>query len=153
MIYGEIKELNNYKGISKNLDRAIDYILTYSYKNGKVGKNVVDGEKIYFNMPDKDAKTKEIKDGFLEGHKKYIDIHIVIDGDENIGYIPNSKASAKTQYNEEGDFVEYAGELESFFHLDNTKFLILFPDEPHMAMLKYGDKIKNIKKVIFKVLI
>ena len=64
MIYGEIKELNNYKGISKNLDRAIDYILTYSYKNGKVGKNVVDGEKIYFNMPDKDAKTKEIKDGF-----------------------------------------------------------------------------------------
>ena len=28
MIYGEIKELNQYRGISENLDRAIDYILT-----------------------------------------------------------------------------------------------------------------------------
>ena len=26
MIYGEIKDLGLYKGISKNLDRAIDYI-------------------------------------------------------------------------------------------------------------------------------
>lgn len=42
MIYGEIKDLGLYKGISKNLDRAIDYILSGEYKNGVVGKNVID---------------------------------------------------------------------------------------------------------------
>ena len=51
MIYGEIKDLGLYKGISKNLDRAIDYILLGEYKNGVVGKNVIDGDNVYFNQP------------------------------------------------------------------------------------------------------
>ena len=32
MIYGEIKDLNQYRGISANLDKAIDYILKGEYK-------------------------------------------------------------------------------------------------------------------------
>ena len=32
MIYGEIKDLGLYKGISKNLDRAIDYIYQENIK-------------------------------------------------------------------------------------------------------------------------
>ena len=38
MIYGEIKELNQYRGISENLDKAIDYILSGKYKDGVPGK-------------------------------------------------------------------------------------------------------------------
>lgn len=151
MIYGEIKELNNYKGINPNLDRAIDYILTYEYKNGKAGKNVVEEDIIYFNMPDSNAMTKELENGFIEGHKRYIDIHIVIEGHERIGYIPRSKAKIKQEYNAEGDFEEFIGDYEALIPLDNEKFLILFPNEPHAAMLKYGDSIEPIKKVIFKV--
>ena len=41
MIYGEIKDLNQYRGISKNLDKAIDYILSGEYKNGVPGKKVI----------------------------------------------------------------------------------------------------------------
>ena len=89
MIYGEIKDLGLYKGISKNLDRAIDYILSGEYKNGVVGKNVIDGDNVYFNQPDSPI-TKEVKDGFIENHKKYIDIHVVIEGEEKIGYISNT---------------------------------------------------------------
>lgn len=38
MIYGEIKDLNQYKGISENLDRAIEYIVNGKYKKGTPGK-------------------------------------------------------------------------------------------------------------------
>ena len=39
MIYGEIKDLNQYKGISKNLDKAIEYILSGEYKKGIPGES------------------------------------------------------------------------------------------------------------------
>lgn len=151
MIYGEIKELNCYRGISKAFDTAIDYILSGKYKDGNFGKNIIDGDVVYFNCPEK-PMTKEIKDGIIEGHKKYVDIHIVIEGDENIGYVPASKAKVTKEYDAEGDYELLSGDLEMFLHLDNTKFLALFPGEPHMALVKYGEKPATIKKVIFKVM-
>ena len=65
MIYGEIKELNQYRGISENLDRAIDYILSGKYKDGVPGKNEIDGDNLYFNYPNY-PMTKELKDGTIK---------------------------------------------------------------------------------------
>ncbi len=151
MIYGEIKDLNQYKGISKNLDKAIEYILNGEYKKGILGKNIIDGDTLYFNYPDC-AMTKEIKDGFFEGHKKYIDIHVVISGEENLGYTPCSEVTVKKEYDSEGDYELYEGTLKNIFHVTEDKFIMFFPNEPHMALLKVGE-IKEITKVIFKVLV
>ena len=151
MIYGEIKDLNQYKGISENLDRAIEYILKGEYKKGTPGKNVIDGNNLYFNYPSC-AITKEIKDGFFEGHKKYIDIHIVISGEENLGYTPHSEVTVKQEYDSEGDCELYDGELKNVFHVTEDRFIMFFPGEPHMALLKVGE-VKEITKVIFKVLV
>lgn len=152
MIYGEIKDLGLYKGILKNLDKAIACILSGEYKNGVVGKNVIDGDSVYFNQPDF-PMTKEIKDGFIENHKKYIDIHIVIEGEEKIGYISNTDIKLTKEYDEVGDYELYEGELENLFYLNPKKFIILFPGEPHMALIKGGEKTTKVKKVIFKVLV
>ena len=151
MIYGEIKDLGSYKGISKNLDRAIDYILSGEYKNGVVGKNVIDGDNVYFNQPDS-PMTKEVKDGFIENHKKYIDIHVVISGEENLGYTPRPEVTLTKEYDEAGDYELYDGEVKNMFHLTPERFVMFFPEEPHMALLKVGE-VKQITKVIFKVLV
>ena len=60
MIYGEIKELKFYKGISENLDKAIDYILSGEYKKGTPRNR----DNIYFNYPDKPI-TKRNQRRFL----------------------------------------------------------------------------------------
>ena len=151
MIYGEIKDLNQYNGISKNLDKAIEYILNEEYKKGIPGKNIIDGDNLYFNYPDC-AITKEVKEGFLEGHKKYIDIHIVISGEENLGYTPRSEVKVKKEYDSEGDYELYEGTLKNIFHVTKDRFIMFFPDEPHMALLKV-EEIKKITKVIFKLLV
>lgn len=152
MIYGEIKELGFYKGISKALDKAIDHILNGEYKKGVNGKNEIDGDIVYFNQP-AEPKTRDVSEGFLEGHKKYIDIHVVIDGEEKIGYLPNSKVTITKEYDEAGDCEIYSGEVETFFYLNKDRFLICFPGEPHMALIKGGEKPAKVRKVIFKVLV
>ena len=151
MIYGEIKDLNQYRGISANLDKAIDYILKGEYKKGTPGKNVIDGDTLYFNYP-QCAMTKELKDGFLEGHKQYIDIHVVIDGEENLGFVPRPEVVIKQEYDEAGDYELYEGEIKNIFHLTPERFIMFFPEEPHADLLKVGE-VKQITKVIFKVLV
>lgn len=150
MIYGEIKDLRQYKGISENLDNAIEYILSGKYKDGVAGKNVIDGDKLYFNCPDA-PMTKELKDGFFESHKQYIDIHVVIDGEENLGYVPRTESVVTKEYDLAGDYEILDGEIKNMFHLTPERFIMFFPDEPHMALLKVKD-VKQIRKVIFKVL-
>ncbi|EHI76379.1 YhcH/YjgK/YiaL domain protein [Fusobacterium sp. oral taxon 370 str. F0437] len=81
MIYAELKDIKNYKGINENLDKAIDFITEKKYLNASFGKNIVDGDKIYFNHPEK-PMTRENTGLELEYHKKYVDIHIILEGEE-----------------------------------------------------------------------
>lgn len=47
MIYGELRELKFYKGISKNLDKAIECIESGAYKTAPEGKNIIDGDNVF----------------------------------------------------------------------------------------------------------
>lgn len=148
MIYGDIKDISKYKMISKNLSDAIDYILTENYKNGVIGKNIIDEEIIYFNLVD-GIMTKD--ENFFEIHKKYIDIHIVISGEEKIAFSSKERLKLKREYQSDDDSELFEGKIEEFVYLDPQKFVIFFPNEAHSALLKIKEN-KKIKKVIFKVL-
>lgn len=149
MIYDDLKNISRYKGISKNLDEAIDFIYKKKYINRKYGKNIVKEDKIFFNFPE-NCYTRKNSNLEFEYHKKYIDIHIVINKEEVIAYTSLEKLKETKDYDNEKDFTLMTGKIDTKFYLNKEKFLILFPNEPHIALLKY-DFPKQIEKVIFKV--
>lgn len=149
MIYGEIRDIKKYKGISKNLDKAIDFIFDKKYLDNKIGTNEIDGDIIYFNCPDR-PKTRNKSNLELEYHKRYVDIHVVIDGEESIGYTPREKCEETKAYEVAGDYGLMKTEVDIEFYLNSDKFLMFFPEEPHVALLKVKEE-EEIKKVIFKV--
>ena len=149
MIYAELKNIKTYKGINKNLDKAIDFIVERKYLNASYGKNIIEGDTIYFNYPEK-AATRENTDLELEYHKKYIDIHIVLENEEIIGYAPLEDCIETQKYNIEKDIAFMKGKNQAEFMLNGTNFLIVFPNEPHLPLLSVK-KIKKIKKVVFKI--
>ncbi|MGL4999887.1 MAG: YhcH/YjgK/YiaL family protein [Cetobacterium sp.] len=150
MIFGQLNELKFYKGISKDLDLAIKAIESGSYKNGVEGKNEIDGDKVFFNL--QKCKTKILEECFFEVHKKYIDIHIVIDGEEGIGYSSKDSLKNKTEYNEKTDFGVVEGPEQYRLNMTNDNFLIVFPDEPHMPLISKENNPKELKKVVFKIM-
>ena len=149
MIYDELKNIKTYKGINKNLDKAIDFIAEKKYLNTNFGKNIVDGDKIYFDYPEK-VSTRENIDLELEYHKKYIDIHIVLKEEEIIEYTPFEDCIETQKYNIEKDIAFMKGKIQAELILNGKNFLIVFPNEPHLPLLKV-DKVKEIKKVVFKI--
>lgn len=152
MIYGELRELKFYRGISETMDKVIDFIQSGKYKNGEPGKNFIegiDGEEAYFNVDLGVTQTEEER--FFEGHKRYIDIHLIAEGEENIGYSSRSNVVRTTPWDRVRDFEGYEGSVDHVFLMNDDTFIIFFPEEPHMTLLQVDNEPKNIKKVIFKI--
>lgn len=149
MIYGELRELKFYKGISEGLDKAIECIEKGDYKKGTPGRNVIDGDNVFFNYDI--SKTEPIEQRFFEGHNKYIDIHIIIEGEERIGYSVRSNVVRTTPLDRVKDFEKYEGSVDHIFDMSEDTFIIVFPEEPHMPLI-HGEKgPMEIKKAVFKI--
>lgn len=147
MIYTELSDVNNYMGTHKNLDKALEYITTRNLLELSPGKNEVDGEEIYVNRMS--YQTLEEKDSLFEAHVDYIDIHLVLEGSENI-LVADIRNMTEVKRELENDFIEYQGKREAICNMKQGKVLILYPSDAHMVKVK--DEIeKQVDKVVVKV--
>lgn len=150
MIYDRIENMNRYLGISDLLDQAIRYIMTGNHQKAEFGRNVVLGEDIYYNCP-KDAMAKNEEGMDYEYHRSYIDIHIPLQGKENIAFFSKENGREVKKYEKENDYGLYSGEAEGKICVKEGEFLILFPEELHLALMRVEKAPSPIHKVIFKV--
>ena len=119
------------------------------------GKHIIDGDKIFANVQSYDTKD----DAPFEGHRKYIDIQYMINGEEKVGVTDYSNCSTKEEYDEEKD-IEFLKEITKLFkqyiklqrNTDMKDFLIFFPQDAHQPALDNNKK-RFVKKVIVKVAI
>ena len=82
MIYDKIKNIDLYKGLYPNLDIAIDYIKKGEYVNLPLGKQDIVGKDVWVNVIE--IEGKDVATTPFEIHKKYLDIHVDITGNELI---------------------------------------------------------------------
>ncbi|MBQ9520446.1 MAG: YhcH/YjgK/YiaL family protein [Acholeplasmatales bacterium] len=150
MIVGKLVDLYRYKGISKNIDTAIDYIQNNDLMALPKGKTIVDGDNVYINRDTYVARPLE--ECFFENHEKYIDIQIVLKGQEVIGYthITNPDLKVTTPYNPDKDVTKYNYNPKGavFFTLEEG-FALVYTEDAHLAKCKANDEI--VEKVVVKV--
>jgi YhcH/YjgK/YiaL family protein len=94
-------------------------------------------------------ETKEVSDCFIECHRKYIDVQVVIEGMERVAVCHRS-ACDESPYDEEKDFQKLKGDVD-FITLEAGSFMIFYPDDAHMPKVKHGESSVTVKKVVFKV--
>ena len=86
----------------------------------------------------------------LEGHRKYIDVHILLEGKETIGWTPLSKALCKQKdYDEAKDYLLYADTPSVFIDVNPGEFVIVYPEDLHAPGIGDG----KIRKLVAKVLL
>jgi YhcH/YjgK/YiaL family protein len=89
-----------------------------------------------------------------EAHNKYIDIQIVLDGEEKIYYKNKDKISYPQQFDEKRDigfYNEMITEEHAFVKLDGSNFAIIYPHEGHAPQVQSGDKTTRVKKTVVKL--
>ncbi|MBK1992434.1 YhcH/YjgK/YiaL family protein [Campylobacter sp. 2018MI35] len=95
--------------------------------------------------------TKQIKDCFLESHKKFIDIQICIQGYEQIKFTNSTLIKIKQNYNPKNDCIIYhiKNKLKKTI-MKKKHIAIFFPDDAHMPLIKQK-YISKIYKIVLKI--
>ena len=149
MIYDKLANIQKYKGMYKNLDRAIDYIMDEGLNACVLGRHDIFADEVYMNVVETNLKTED--DCLYELHKRYLDIHIDIFGCETVQYADLSSCLPVNDYNTTDDYQLFKGKAVLECKLHKGYFTICLPDEPHMPCVGFGD-VEKIKKAIIKVL-
>lgn len=148
LIVDHISNCDLYIGNNKSIDRAISCIKEMDFTELKPGMHELDGEELFFNLIE--YETKHAEERFWESHKKYIDLHFILEGKEQIGYEQFDRMTIKEDYNEVDDYFLLEGKLTSTVLLQKNDFMILYPNDVHMTGIK-ADQQEKVRKVVFKI--
>ncbi|MBN1623648.1 MAG: YhcH/YjgK/YiaL family protein [Clostridia bacterium] len=149
MIIDNLGKIEKYKGLSKLMDKALDYISMGLNPDMENGKSELDGREIYSVCAEYETKT--LTEGKNEAHRKYIDIQILLKGRELIYSSHVEDLSVITAYDEEKDVLFLEKSTETAIEMKEGMFCVFFPWDAHMPGISIGDKPEKIKKVVFKI--
>jgi biofilm protein TabA len=149
MIFDSIDNILKYNLLNKNFDAAIGFIKETNFDLLSNGKHSIKGEDIYAMV--NRYETKHVDEVEWEIHKKYIDIQILIEGEETMGYSQPNTLHASTGYNAEKDIQFFKGDRGDYVALKKGLFIIFFPGEAHRPGLISIEK-SQVKKLVIKVM-
>ncbi len=150
MIYDLKQHAKTYKGISKNLDAALDYLTRTDMAALAIGRHSVDGERIVVHASSND--TSDSATIRYEAHRKYIDIQLVVRGAERCFYAPVESLEPDGPFADEKDVGYYhdpSGE-NVFIRLIPGAFALFFPHDAHKPSCHLERK-STVHKVVVKV--
>lgn len=147
MIYDKMSNLKLYKGMNRNLDTAIDFIVSHDLNTLPLGKTVVDQDNVFINIMDTSAAPVEERQ--YEFHKNYMDIQMDLMGIEIVDTGDSGQAEY-INYNEEGDVgTAVTAKLGSCL-IGTENFIICMAGEPHKPNIAANDDL-FLKKAVCKV--
>ena len=150
MIYAKNADALAYRGIHPSLDLALEHItpefLAALRDNQRVELN---GDLVYCTRFTYETIPQE--ESFFEAHRRYLDIHIMVEGEERVDM--NRPEDLKLTDAQEGnDFYAYQGESWHSTVLKPGEFLVVFPGDAHRIKVQV-DGPKTVSKAVFKVCI
>lgn len=147
MIVDELVNFKNYINLNENFQKVLDFMTKNDLKNMSAGSYEIDGRNLYVNI-DK-YKTKAITESVPEAHRNYIDIQIVLNGHEKIGYSNITNGKTEISYNFERD-IEFLHADCEYLKAYEGRFFIFFPQDLHHPCITDGNQ-SDIKKAVFKI--
>ncbi len=145
MIITNIKRLSTYKGISKALDQAIDFVLS-TEKDIAFGKYAIDGDRVYAIVSEITPKLGA--ETIYEAHRAYIDIHYILEGVEVAGVADIDECVPTTEYDAEKDVLFLKGQGKKFKLLPGDIYIV-HPEDAHAPCgTETGE---TIKKIVVKI--
>ncbi len=130
MIFGNMSQEETYSFLPKALKECFEYADSHDLAGFEKGSHPIDGERLFVNIVEYETTSAENR--FWEAHRKYLDLHLLLDGQEQIdlNFIENMTPK---EFVEADDFLPLTGEPNCHAVLRKGDFLICYPGDgaPH----------------------
>lgn len=91
MIFGNMDHVEEFPYLEKGIKECFEYAKTHDLASFEKGSHEIDGDRLFVNIVEYTTTTPEER--FWEAHKKYLDVHVMLRGTEQIdlNFIQNMK--------------------------------------------------------------
>ncbi len=144
MILDSLKSFERYITLHERFGKVYEFIKSHDLHSLEDGKHVIEEDNIWCTVSTSEAR----EDAPLEVHDSFIDIHIVLEGTEIMGFRDRSGClGVGVSYDEASDTALMKESPEAYISYSGDNFVICFPQDSHAPLLGSG----TVRKAVFKV--
>ncbi|MDP1996133.1 MAG: YhcH/YjgK/YiaL family protein [Gallionella sp.] len=144
MILSALSQSDHYAALHPLFPRVFEYIRNTDLLALIPGRYPIVGEQLFVIVESVPGRTREAAK--LECHRRYIDIQLVLEGVDEMGWKALADCTQPVS--------DYKEDIQFFHDAPTTwiatppgAFCIFFPEDAHAPLVSVG----NIRKVIFKI--
>lgn len=146
MILDTLEHAARYFSLNPLLERAFRALDEMDLMHLEPGRYEISGEDIFLNLAHTELKPEQ--EAKLEVHNRYLDVQLLLEGEESFGWTPRSLLSTpEADFDLEHDIQFFADRPQTFYTLRPGQFTILLPDDAHAPLVGKG----LVRKAILKV--
>ncbi len=147
MILDKLTAAQAYRGIHPRLDAVLDRLNEGFLATVGSETMQLDGDALYVTRFT--YETLPLEDTFFEAHRRYLDVHLMIEGEERVEL---ASPAGLELFEHRDDFYAYRGSAEQSLVLRPGSFLVVFPEDAHRIKIQVNGP-ETVYKVVFKVLV
>lgn len=146
MVIGTLDAHRRYLHLHPAFAQAFEFVGATDLASLPPGRHPLDGDRLFVSI---DHVHGRGRDGArLEAHRRYIDIQLTLDGEEEIGWKPLADCARPAgAFDELTDIGFFLDRPDSWLAVPRGRFAIFFPDDAHAPLAGHG----AVKKAIVKV--
>lgn len=146
MIVSHINDCSRYEHLHRHFKTLFDYLKSHDVQSMELGRIELEGDELFINNVLIDAVDKDKQP--LEVHHEYIDVHLLFEGSETIGWLPTDKINHYSkEYSAEGDCALTTDAPSTYVTLLPLDMVIVYPEDAHAPAIGSG----KIRKIIAKI--
>jgi YhcH/YjgK/YiaL family protein len=150
VIVVDLADLKQQVVLTPNMQKAIEFLEASTGKQYPDGRVVVDGDNVFTEVQSYD--TVEGGEVRFEGHRKYLDIQYVLEGEEIIAWASRKDVNETKAYDAEGDYWLGSAPADKVTNvrLSAGQLAVLYPNDAHAPRRAAGAS-SAVKKFVVKV--
>ena len=146
IIVDKLDQADKYFDMHPEFKKVFTFLREKNLSDLSLGKHEIDGDRLFYIIQKEPGRSRS--ESKLEAHKKYIDIHYVIAGTDEMGWKSTADCEmVDVSYDEDKDIAFFNDEPKSWSQVPAGSFTIFFPQDAHAPMISEGE----IHKIVFKV--
>ena len=146
MILSTLSQSDRYAALHPLFPRAFEYIRNTDLLSLAPGRYPIIDEQLFVIVEHVPGRTREAAK--LECHRRYIDLQLVLDGTDEMGWKPLADChNPMSDYSAEKDIRFFHDAPASWIATPPGAFCIFFPEDAHAPLVSNG----NVRKAIFKI--
>jgi biofilm protein TabA len=146
MIFSTLSQADRYAALHPLFPRAFEYISNTDLLSLAPGHYPIIGDDLFAIVEHVPGRTRAVAQ--LERHCKYIDIQLVLEGVDEMGWKPLAECREPVgEYSSEWDILFFQDVPASWIATPPGAFCIFFPEDAHAPLVSAG----SIRKVVLKV--